>query len=98
MSLIEAVPVSFGPAQAPMIALAEQRVLEPLVAHVVVEHLGDRGVEDDVDHRLLASQQLLDLGAARRLADPRVALALAQALADLVEEVLVGPVALDVLR
>ena len=78
-------------------ALAEERVLEPLVAHVVVEHLGDRGVEDDVDHRLLAVQELLELGAARRVAEPAVALAGAQAPADLVEEVLVGPVALLVL-
>ncbi len=42
-------------------------------------------------------QELLELGAGRRLADPGVALAGAQALADLVEEVLVGPVALLVL-
>ena len=78
-------------------ALAEERVLEALVVHVVVEDLGDRGLEDDVDHRLLAVQELLQLGARRRLADPGVALAGAQALADLVEEVLVGPVALLVL-
>ena len=44
-------------------ALAEERVLEALVVEVVVEHLGDRGLEDDVDHRLLAVQELLELGA-----------------------------------
>ena len=64
---------------------------------VVVEHLGDRGAEDDVEHRLLAAEQLLDLRARRGLAHPRVARAGAQLAADLVEEVLIGPVALDVL-
>src|SRR3954463_15821566 len=77
-------------------ALAEQRVLQALVAHVLVEHLGDRGAEHDVDHVLLALEQLLDLVARRRVAEPRVAVARAQAAADLVEEVLVGPVAVDV--
>ena len=90
-------PASFGPAVGGDDALAEERVLQPLVAHVVVEHLGDRGAEDDVEHRLLAAEQLLDLRARRRLAHPRVARAGAQLAADLVEEVLIGPVALDVL-
>ena len=44
-------------------ALAEEGVLEALVLEVIVEHLGDRGVEDDVDHRLLAVEELLELGA-----------------------------------
>ena len=78
-------------------ALAEQRVLEALVLHVVVEDVGDRRVEDDVEHRLLAVQEVLDLLARRALADPGVAAAGAQPAADLVEEVLVGPVAVDVL-
>ena len=78
-------------------ALAEQRVLQALVLHVVVEDVGDRRVEDDVEHRLLAVQQILDLLAGRALADPGVAPARAQPAADLVEDVLVGPVALDVL-
>ena len=86
-----------GPAVGGDHALAEQRVLQALVAHVVVEDLGDRGAEDDVDHRLLAIEELLDLGARRGLAHPRVALPRAQLAADGVEEVLVGPVALDVL-
>src|SRR4051794_11503758 len=86
-----------GPAVGGDDALAEERVLQALVAHVVVEHLRDRGAEDDVEHRLLAAQQLLDLRARRRLAHPRVARAGAQLAADLVEQVLIGPVTLDVL-
>ena len=86
-----------GPAVGGDHALAEERVLQPLVVHVVVEHLGDRGAEDDVEHRLLAAEQLLDLGARRGLAHPGVARAGAQLAADGVEEVLIGPVALDVL-
>ena len=89
-------PGSCGPRERADDALAEEGVLDPLVGHVLVEHVGDRGLEDDVDHRLLAAQHLLDLGARRRVAHPRVALAGAQAPADLVEEVLVGPVARDV--
>ena len=45
---------------------------------------------------LLAVQKLLDLGAGGGVADPGVALALAQPLARLVEELLVGPVPVDV--
>ena len=62
-----------------------------------LEHVGDRGVEDEVDHLLRAAEHLLDLVTGRAVADPGVALAFAQALAALVEELLVGPVAGDVL-
>jgi hypothetical protein len=77
--------------------LAEQRVLDPLVGDVVVEDVGDRGLEDDVDHHRGAVEHVLDLGAARRVAEPRVALAGAQLAPDDVEDLLVGPVAVDVL-
>ena len=63
---------------------------------VLVEDVGDRGLEDEVDHLLLAAEQLLDLGPGRRVADPGVAGALAELAADVVEELLVGPVAVDV--
>ncbi len=76
--------------------LAVEGGLDPLVADVAVEHLGDRVLEDEIDHLLVAAEQLLDLGARRRVALPGVALALAQLLADVVEQLLVLPVAVDV--
>ncbi len=78
--------------------LAEEGGLEALVGHVVVEHVGDRSLEDEVDHRAVGAEELLDLGPGRRLAHPGVPLALAQLAPDLVEQLLVGPVAVDVGR
>ena len=78
-------------------ALAEERVLEALVARCG-RRAPRRSRRSKTTSIIVCSpcEQLLELGAGRRLADPGVALAGAQALADLVEEVLVGPVALDV--
>ena len=75
---------------------AEERVVQPLVGEVVRHHLGDRRLEDEVDHRLVAAEHRLDLGPGRRVALPGVALALAQQLADVVVELLMAPVAVDV--
>ncbi len=80
-----------------MIPWPKSAVFSALVGEVGVEHLGDRGLEDEVDHLPRAAEHRLDLLAARAVADPGVALALAQLAADLVEELLVGPVAGDVL-
>ena len=77
--------------------LAEQRRLEPLVVDVAAEHVGDRVLEDEIDLLLVVAEDLLDLGARRGVADPGVAGALAEQLADVVEKLLVGPVAVDVL-
>ena len=63
MSLIERGALVVGAGPGADDALAEEGVLEALVLEVIVEHLGDRGVEDDVDHRLLAVEELLELGA-----------------------------------
>ncbi len=51
-------------------ALAVQRVLQALIVDVVVEHLGDRRVEQDVDHPLVVAEHRLELVARGRLADP----------------------------
>ncbi len=77
-------------------ALAEQRVLQPLVGEVVVEHIADRGLEQDLGQPRVATHQLLELVAGGRRAEPAVACARAQELAHVVEDLFVGPVALDV--
>ena len=74
--------------------LAVEGGLQALVGEVVVEDVGDGGLEHEVDHRLVATQDLLDLAASGSVPDPGVALALAELDPDLVEELLVGPVAL----
>ncbi len=80
-----------------MIPWPKRRGLQPLVVQVRIEDVGDRGLEAEVDHLLVAAEDLLDLGPGGGIPDPGVALALAQQLADVVEELLVCPVALDVL-
>ena len=77
-------------------ALAVERVLDPLVVHVRVEHVGDRRFEDEVDQVRIA-QHLLELGARGGVADPGVPLALAELAAGAVERLAVGLPALDVL-
>ena len=78
--------------------LAVERVVQPRVAHVVLEDVGDRRLEDDVDHRPIVSEELFDLGPGRGITDPCVAGTGTQPSPDLVEDRLVGPVPLDVLR
>ena len=53
-------------------ALAEERVLEPLVVDVAVDRVRDRLLEHDRD-QLLVAQQLLDLRPGRGRALPGVA-------------------------
>ena len=77
-------------------AAAEERVVKAAIVEVVLHHLRDRCLEDEVDHLAAAAEHRLDLGAGRRLALPGVALALAEQLADVVVELLVPPVAVDV--
>jgi hypothetical protein len=95
MRLIDAVPQSRYPGT-PDHALAVERVLQALVVDVLVEHIGDRRVEEDVDHPLVVTEQRLDLFPHGGFADPGVATSSAQSLPHLVEDVLVGPVAVDV--
>ena len=57
-------------------ALAEERVLEPLVVDVAVERVRDRLLEHDRDQLGVVAEQLLDLGprrARRRARCPRAA-------------------------
>ena len=77
-------------------ALPVEGPLEPLVAHVAVDDLGDRGLVEGLDHLRVVAQQLLQLGPLGSLAHPRVPAALAQGDAHAIEEVLVGELALDV--
>ena len=95
MSFTDAVPQSRAGVRADD-ALTEERVLHALVVDVVVEHIGDRRVEEDVDHPLVVTEQRLELVARRGVADPGVAAPGAQPLPHLVEDVLVRPVAVDV--
>ena len=44
--------VVVGPAPGPDDPLTEQRGLQPLVGDVLLQHVGDRCLEDEVDHRL----------------------------------------------
>ena len=60
-----------GPAPGADDPLAEERRLQPLVGDVAVEHLGDRGLEDEVDHLLRAAEHRLDLLAGRACRRPR---------------------------
>ena len=76
--------------------LTVQGGAQPLVAHVVLHHLGDGGIEDDADGFGVAAEQLLDLGPVGRVADPGVASPVAQRGADAVEQRLVGLISLDV--
>src|SRR5215211_4366460 len=76
--------------------LAEQRGLQPLVVEVLIEHIGDRSLEQEIDHLLVAVEELLELRPPRRIAYPGVASALSQLAAHLVEELLISPVAVDV--
>ena len=77
-------------------ALTEERVLDALVADVVVEHVRDRRLEEDVDHPLVVAEHGLELVAGGRVPDPAVPAPGAQQLAHVVEDLLVRPVAVDV--
>ena len=97
MSLTDAVPGSRGPGVRPDHALAEERVLEPLVVDVAVERLGDRLLEHDRDQLLVVAQHLLDLVAARRATRPGVAARpIAEQPPQAAEHLLVGEQPLDV--
>ena len=85
-----------GPGERADDPLSRQRTPQALVAHVALDHVRDRGVEDDLERLGVAGQQLLDLGALGRVADPRVPPAVAQRTADPAEERAVGEVAVDV--
>ena len=77
-------------------ALAEERVLEPLIGHVAVDRLRHRLLEHDRD-QLGVAEQLRDLGPGRRRALPGVApRAAAQQAAGAVEHLLVRERAPDV--
>ena len=77
-------------------ALAVQGGPQALVADVVLHHVGDGRLEDDVDRLTVARQEVLELTPVGRVAHPRVAPAVAQSSSDPVEQLLVGAVALDV--
>jgi hypothetical protein len=64
----------------------------------VVEHVGDRRVEQDLAEPRVVPEHRLELGPGGRRAEPSVAWPAPQAAAELVEHLLVGPVALDVGR
>ena len=87
-----------GPGPGADDALAVQGGAQPLVADVVLHHLGDGRLEDDVDGLGVAAEELLDLGPVGGVADPGVAPTVAQRAADAVEQGLVGLVALHVAR
>src|SRR5207244_11733880 len=55
-------------------ALAVQGGAQPIVAHVVLDDVGDRGVEQGVDRLAVVAEPRLDLVARRRGAEPGVAL------------------------
>jgi hypothetical protein len=77
--------------------LAVEGVLHPLVAHVAVEGVGDRLLEQHRDQLVVVAQALLQLGPGGRLALPGVALGPgAQPPAQPVEHVLIGQHPLDV--
>jgi hypothetical protein len=73
--------------------LPEERVLETLIRDVVVQHLRNRCLEEDVDQRLVVAHEVLELGPAGRLAHPRVPGTGPQLAAQGIEHLLVGPVA-----
>src|SRR5437899_2077383 len=68
------------------------------IAHVTLDDVGDRLLEHHLDELAVTTEQLLDVGAVRRLTQPRVAPAGAQGAAYPREELLVAEVAVDIVR
>ena len=78
-------------------ALAVQGGPQPFVADVVLDHLGDGRLEDDVDGLAVAGEELLELAPVGGVADPGVAPAAARSARRIrSNSVVVGLVALDV--
>src|SRR5205814_194813 len=76
--------------------LAVQGRAKAFVGDIALDDLGNRGAEDHVDGLFVVVEKILDLFAGWRLADPRVALPMAQGAADAGEQVLVCQEPLDV--
>ena len=79
-------------------ALAVQSGVQARIAHVTLDDVGDRLLEHHLDELAVTTEQLLDVGAVRRLTQPRVAPAGAQGAAYPREELLVAEVAVDIVR
>ncbi len=79
-------------------ALTVQSRPQPFVAYITLDHVGDRGLEDYVEGFGVAGQELLELRASRRVADPRVPVPSSQGPPDPAEQLYVASVALGVRR